>query len=220
MNEPPKRTSLLLKYYHRYLSDGNTAQFIASIAPRFSSSTIQRLMVSGSLEIKRAAALSLGLLGSSDCVGHLGPLLRSQDRRLRLVADDALRSIAAREGSTEQRQILEKVIRCNECGDFRMAYDLASEAIENFPQNAELYHQRSLASFQLDLVVNSIQDCLDCLKLNRYHYAAMVGLGYCYLELEDLMQALYWFRQALDVYPDIEPVRLQIMRLESSIQEL
>ena len=46
----------------------------------------------------------------------------------------------------------------------------------------------------------------------------MVGLGYCFMELEDFIQALYWFRQALDVYPDIEPVRIQITRLEKSLQ--
>lgn len=213
------RTSALLKHYHRYLVDGNTAQFIASIACRYSIATLQRLLTSGRLEDQRAAALALGLLGNSESTGLLGKCLRSQDRRLRLVADDALRSIASREGCVEQRRLLERVIRLNECGDFRRAYDLASQSISRFPKNAEYYHQRSLASFQLDLTAEAIQDCLDCLKLNGYHYAAMVGLGYCFLELNDSIQALYWFRQALDVYPDIEPVRIQILRLEKSIPE-
>lgn len=191
---------------------------IASIAGRFSLATIQRLLVSGNIESRRAAALSLGLLGNADCTNLLGQCLRSNDRRLRLVADDALRAIAAREGGMEQRQLLEKIIRLNECGDFRKAYDLASDALTKFPGGAEFLHQRSLASFQLDLVQEAVHDCLDCLKLNRYHYAAMVGLGYCFMELEDFIQALYWFRQALDVYPDIEPVRIQITRLEKSLQ--
>jgi len=202
------------------LSDGNTAQLIASIACRFSMATLHRILISGQLEVQRAAALALGLLGNSESASLLGQCLRSQDRRLRLVADDALRSIASREGCVEQRRLLERIIRLNECGDYRGAYDLASEAIATFPSNAEYFHQRSLASFQLDLTKEAIQDCLDCLKLSRYHYAAMVGLGYCFMELDDFVQALYWFRQALDVYPDIEPVRVQILRLEKSIQEL
>lgn len=218
MTAPAVRKSLLLKFYHRYLSDGNTAQLIASIASRFSLATLHRLLATGSIELQRAAALALGLLGNSDCTSALGPCLRSNDRRLRLVADDAMRSIVSREGTSEQRMLLERVIRLNECGDFRRAYDLSSEAFSSFPSGAEFLHQRSLASFQLDLIQEAIRDCLDCLKLNRYHYAAMVGLGYCFLEMDDCMQALFWFRQALDVYPDIEPIRVQILRLEKSIQ--
>jgi hypothetical protein len=38
------------------------------------------------------------------------------------------------------------------------------------------------------------------------------------MELGDLVKSLYWFRQALDVYPDLEPIRVQVSRLEKAIQ--
>lgn len=163
--------------------------------------------------------MGLGLLGDVCSIQVLGPLLRSNDRRLRLVVDDALRAIASREGSSEERQMLEQVIRFNECGNFEKANDLASQVIESSGGTAEFYHQRSLALFQLDLTQDAIKDCHQCLSMNRYHYAAMVGLGHCNFELGYLLDSLYWFRQALDVYPDLEPVRLQIRRLEKAIQE-
>jgi tetratricopeptide (TPR) repeat protein len=97
---------------------------------------------------------------------------------------------------------------------------LATEAIEADGGSPELFHQRSLALFQCEAIHHAIEDCRHVLKLNPFHYAAMVGLGHCHLELGDLIEALFWFRQALDTYPDLEPVRIQVRKLEKAIQEL
>ena len=102
----------------------------------------------------------------------------------------------------------------------RTVIELATEKIEASDGSPELYHQRSLALFQLDSIERSIEDCRKVLKLNSYHYAAMIGLGHCHLELGNLLEALFWFRQAIDVYPDLEPVRAQIRKLEKAIQGL
>lgn len=220
MEERAIRYSILLTYYQRYLNDGDTAQFIAAVARRYSVNTLQRLVCSGDRYARRAAALALGLLGDVRCYSVLGPLLRNRDRKLRLVVDDALRAIAAREGSANERQQLELIVRCNECGNFERSVDLATQLIESTGGTAEVYHQRSLALFQLDAIAHAIDDCRQALKLNEFHYAAMVGLGHCHLEVGDLLEALFWFRRAVDVYPDLEPVRLQIRRLEKAIQEL
>ncbi len=220
MEERITRYSILLTYYQRYLNDGETAQFIASVAKRYSVATLQRLVVAGDIYSQRASALALGLIGDARSIPVLGPMLRHRDRKLRLVVDDAIRAISAREGSSDQRQQLELVVRCNECGNYERAVDLATHLIENTGGSAEAYHQRSLAFFQLDSIDSAIDDCRQALKLNEFHYAAMVGLGHCHLELGDLLESLFWFRRAIDVYPDLEPVRLQIRRLEKAIQEL
>ena len=220
MEERATRYSILLTFYQRYLNDGETAQFIAAVAKRYSVSTLQRLAQSGDRFSRRAAALALGLLGDVFCYPVLGPLLKNRDRKLRLVVDDALRAIAAREGSAHQRQQLELVVRCNECGNYERSIELASQLIEETGGTAEIFHQRSLALFQVDCIDQAIADCRQTLKLNEFHYAALVGLGHCYLELGDLLESLFWFRRAVEVYPDLEPVRLQIRRLEKAIQEL
>ena len=220
MEDRATRYSILLTFYQRYLNDGETAQFIAAVARRYSVATLHRLAASGDKFSKRAAALALGLLGDMRCNPVLGPLLRSRDRKLRLVVDDALRAISAREGTAAQRQQLERIVRCNECGNFERSVDLATQLIDTTGGTAETYHQRSLALFQLDAISQAIDDCRQSLRLNPFHYAAMVGLGHCHLELGDLLESLFWFRQALDVYPDLETVRMQVRRLEKAIQEL
>lgn len=220
MEERATRHSLLLRFYHRYLSDSDTARFIASVSGRYSRATLERLVQSGDTYARRAAALALGLVGDGRSNVILGPLLRSADRKLRLVVDDALRSIWLREGSIQDRQLLERIVRLNECGEFESVVELATEKIATSDGSPELYHQRSLALFQLDSIDQAIEDCRKALKLNSYHYAAMIGLGHCHAERGDLLEALFWFRQAVDVYPDLEPVRVQIRRLEKTIQDL
>lgn len=220
MDERATRHSILLTFYQRYLNDGETAQFIASVACHYSVGTLQRLILNGDLYSRRAAALALGLIGDLSCTAVLGPLLRSNDRKLRLVVDDALRAISAREGTSAQRQQLELIVRCNECGNFEKTIELATEIIDSSGGTAEVFHQRSLALFQMDAVEHAIEDCRQALKLNEFHYAAMVGLGHCHLELGDLLESLFWFRRSLEIYPDLEPIRLQVRQLEKAIQEL
>ena len=220
MEERATRHSLVLRFYHRYLSDSDTARFIASVSGRYSQATLERLAQSGEIYARRASALALGLVGDGRSNVVLGPLLRSVDRKLRLIVDDALRSIWLREGSIQDRQLLERIVRLNECGEFESVIELASEKIAISGGSPELYHQRSLALFQLDSIEQAIDDCRKVLKLNAYHYAAMIGLGHCHTERGDLLEALFWFRQAIDVYPDLDPVRVQIRRLEKAIQGL
>jgi tetratricopeptide (TPR) repeat protein len=214
------RQSVLVKFYQRYLADGDTPLFITAIAQIYCISTLERLLLSGELQARRAAALALGLLGNTSSLPKLGPLLSSHDRKLRLVADDSLRAISARDGSAQDRHALESMTRLNECNQFEQAIALATECINTTGGTSELFHQRSLAYYQIDCIQNAIADCRQVLKMNPFHYAAMVGLGHCHLELGELIDSLFWFRQALDVYPDMEPIRVQVRRLEKTIQEL
>lgn len=214
------RFSILLRFYQRYLNDADTAQFIVSVARHYAIGTLQRLVQSGDVYSRRAAALAMGLIGDNSCIPVLGPLLRSADRKLRLVVDDGLRAISARDGTCAERQLLEAIVRCNECGNFEKTIELSTRLIDGAGGLAEAYHQRSLALFQMDSIEYAVEDCRQVLKLNEFHYAAMVGLGHCHLELGDLMEALFWFRRSLEVYPDLEPVRVQVRRLEKAIQEL
>lgn len=219
MDEKATRIAVLVRYYQRYLHDSDTARFIASVASRYSVAALHRVLEEGDVYRRRASALALGLVGNYSSNDFLGPLLRDKDRKLRLVVDDALRSIWARDGSIEHRHQLERIVRLNECGSYEQAIQCASGLVESATTFAEAYHQRSLALFNLGEVELAIEDCERVLQLNQFQYAAMIGLGHCYLELNDLNESLHWFRMALETYPDLEPVRVQVRRLEKAIQE-
>ncbi|MEC8557374.1 MAG: hypothetical protein VXZ82_20420 [Planctomycetota bacterium] len=220
MGQRATRYSQLLRFYHTYLREGDTPCFIRSVAQSYTLGSLERLILSGDKHTRRASAIALGLIGDISNMPTLGRLLSHPDRKLRLVVDDAVRSIAAREGTPYQRQQLELIVRANECGQFEDSIEMATESVEGGDSSAEIFHQRSLAFFQSDAIELAIEDCHQVLKLNEFHYGAMVGLGHCHLELGDLLEALNWFRNALIVFPDLEPVRMQVRQLEKAIQEL
>jgi tetratricopeptide (TPR) repeat protein len=213
------KISRLLKAYHDYLESSDTAQFVAGVARNYTNATLVTILDRCDILHRRAAALALGFLGDITCQESLGNALSSQDRRLRLVSDDSLRALWARDGSEEQRLMLDKIIRTNECDLFEEAVALCDQLLERAPKYVEAYNQRALALFHLRDFDRSINDCRQVLKLSRHHYGAWIGLGHCLLENGDVWGALDSFRMALSIYPDLEPVRLQIRTLERSLQE-
>lgn len=213
------KVSRLLKAYQDYLESSDTAQFVACIAKNYTNATLVTILDRCDVLQRRAAALALGFLGDITCQDSLGVALCSGDRRLRLVADDTLRALWARDASDEQRAMLDKIIRFNECDLFEESVALCDQLLENAPKYLEAYNQRALALFHLRDFERSIDDCRRVLKLSRFHYGAWIGMGHCLLENGDVWGALDSFRMALSIYPDLEPVRLQIRTLERSLQE-
>lgn len=213
------KVSRLLKAYQDYLESSDTAQFVASVARSYTNSTLVNILDRFDVLHRRAAALALGFLGDITCQDSLGNALSSSDRRLRLVADDTLRALWARDASDEHRATLDKIIRLNECDLFEESVALCDQLIENAPRYLEAYNQRALALFHLRDFDRSIDDCRRVLKLSRFHYGAWIGMGHCLLENGDVWGALDSFRMALSIYPDLEPVRLQIRTLERNLQE-
>jgi len=213
------KVSRLLKAYQDYLESSDTAFFVASVARNYTVPTLTAILNRCDILHRRAAALALGFLGDITCQESLGAALCSSDRRLRLVADDSLRAIWARDASDEQRSNLDKIIRLNECDLFEESVALCDQLIDGAPRYLEAYNQRALALFHLRDFDRSIDDCRRVLQISRYHYGAWIGMGHCLLENGDVWGALDSFRMALSIYPDLEPVRLQIRNLERSLQE-
>ena len=60
----------------------------------------------------------------------------------------------------------------------------------------------------------SIADCDEVLKRNPGHFGALSGLGEIYLQLEDDVKALEWYRRALEVNPNMVGVEMKIRMLE------
>lgn len=211
--------SQLLKAYQAYLEEGNTAAFVAALATKYSQGTLLRLAESPEVVTRRAAAMSLGLIGDTACNGVLGRLLSDGDRKVRLVADDSMKAVWSRAGYPRMRQRLNQLSRLLDCSRFEQATEVADAMIAEGCEIPEAYTQRGLARFYLDDGQGAIDDCHRALDLNPYHYVAWIGIGHVYLENADPLQALSSFRQALCLYPDIEVIRCQVKRLEKAFQE-
>lgn len=213
----PRRTSLE-RLYHRYLETENTAAFITGVSERYLLSTLERLAWGGGHVLRRAAVMAVGFLGDYSHNAILGRGLNDKDRGVRLLADSGIRQLWRRDGNTSQRQALSRICRLNQNDQYRQTIREATSLIDEVAHFAEAWNQRAVAYFALREFEDAANDCHQTLELNAYHFGAAVGLGHCYLQLDEPFAALENFRRALALNPDLEDVRGQIEMLERTLE--
>lgn len=209
----------LIHFYHRFLRDENSARFIRSVTDHYMVPTLARLAMGGDRTTRRAAILALGFVGTYELNPLFGRALLDRDRGVRLIAENSIRDIWRRDGLDIHQRRLDLIVRYNGSGQFLRAAREATELISECPWYAEAWNQRAIAYFQLEMYEQSANDCQQTLDLNPYHFAAIVGMGQCYLEMQDGLGALECFRRGLQIHPDLEAVRIQVEYLERALEE-
>lgn len=202
-----------------YLHDENTAKFVAAVSQRYTIGSLERLAEFGDRIARRAATMALGFTATYSSNHVLGQRMRDEDRGVRLLAENGIREVWFRDGSELQQNRLKSIARMNRSDQYLQAVVDASRFIEESPWFAEAWNQRAIAYFHLGRYLDSANDCQQTLELNPYHYAAAVGMGMSYLEMEDLRAALDCFRRALKLNPDLEDVRTRIVLLKQSLKK-
>lgn len=214
----PRQPSLDI-LYQRYLNHEESASFIAAVAAGYTIGTLERLAEFGQRTSRRAATMALGFLGDYRSNDVMGRRLSDEDRGVRMLAENSIRELWYRDGSTSQRQMLQVIIRMNNSEQSAVAATrLASELIDEAPFFAEAWNQRAIAHFQRGRFDDSANDCLQTLELNPYQFASAVGMGQCYLEMNEPQPALECFRRALKLNPCLEDVRAQVTYLERALE--
>jgi tetratricopeptide (TPR) repeat protein len=207
-----------LVFYEQYLDHQDSANFIRLVAESYACGTLERLTRSPLRETRRAAVFALGLLGEYESNHSVGVALLDGDRTVRTLADNAIRSIWTRMGSSAERQELGIIIRMNAAQQYRDVVVRATELLAQAPWFAEVWHQRAAAHFALKQFAESIRDNHESLEINPYHFVAAASMGQAYLELENPVSALECFRRALRLNPDLEGVRVQVVRLTRNVE--
>ena len=207
----------VVKSYHRFLEDENSAQFIADVSDSYTPATLMRIFYGGNRLARRASILAIGFLGDFDQNEPMGQALADTDRAVRLLAEHNIRRIWRRQGSSNERTMIERLEQLNQQANFDSVVDLATQIIANNDQLGEAWNQRAIAWSTLGEYQNAIDDCRITLLCNRYHFPAAVGMGQAYLNLDDAFRALDSFRIALKINPDLESLRSQVRKLEEIV---
>lgn len=217
MSDQILRYPKLDKFYQQFLNDEDSAAFIHSCSQVYSLGTLERLARCGGRTTRRAAVLGLGFLADFRFNDTLGRALHDSDRAVRLLADHGIRQLWLRDGNAHQQQMLRQVARLNNRHRLYEAIELSDTLIEINPGIAEAWNQRAIAKYGLEQFGEAIDDCRESVHLNRFHFAAVLGVANCYLQMDDAFFALEFFRTALSINPDLESVRGQISHLERSL---
>jgi tetratricopeptide (TPR) repeat protein len=205
-------------HYLRFLDSEDSAGFIRTIAQRYTLPSLERLAEMGRTNSRRGAILALSFLGDYRQNATLGRAMHDDDRGVRMLADNGVRELWRRDGNISQRRALANISRLNMAERFTDVVRLATRLIDEAPWFAEIWNQRAIALFNLRNFEASANDCHQTLELNPYHFPAAVGMGHCYLEMEDGLAALECFRRALKLNPDLEEVRAQVDYLQRSLE--
>jgi tetratricopeptide (TPR) repeat protein len=211
-------TPRLDQLYHRYLDTEESAAFIHSVSRHYLLTTLERLASCGQHVSRRAAVLAIGFLGNFSHNAILGRALHDRDRAVRLLADNGIRSLWRRDGSDRQQQSLQRICRLNDNQQHLAAIEAASQLISEAAWFAEAWNQRAIGHFALQRWEDAANDCHQTLEINAYHFGAAVGMGHCYLEMDDPFAALECFRRAVKLNPDLEDVRAQIEYLQRTLE--
>jgi len=214
-----RRVACLAQFYHEYVENQDSAGFIRLVSTRYTRGTLERLAEVGDRETRRAAVLALGYVGDYGCNTTLGKALHDSDRGVRTLAENGLRGVWCRAGSSDERQQLAITIRSNTSQHYREAAVQAGRLIERAPWFAEAWNQRAIAHFGLGRYAESIYDCRQALELNPYHFGAAAGMGQCHLLLGNRTTALECFRRALRLNPELEGVRASVTYLERVLKK-
>lgn len=213
------RQARLIRMFRCYLVDEDSARFISDLSQHYTVRTLERLAEYGNRTTRRAATLAIGFVGGYESNNTLGRRMNDEDRSVRLLAENGIRELWCRDGSSEDRVRLQNVIRCNRARQYMPAVHDATRLIEDAPWFAEAWNQRAVAQYFLTHYTQAVHDCHQTLELNPYHYAAAVGMAHCYLELDDARAALECFRRAVKLNPDLEDVRTRISFLRQAFEE-
>jgi tetratricopeptide (TPR) repeat protein len=212
------RRTALERLYHRYLETENTAAFVKSVSEKYLLGTLERLADGGNPVLRRAAVMAVGFLGDYSHNAILGRALNDDDRGVRLLADSGIRQLWRRDGNPRQQERLWRICRLNQNDQYAEAIHEATALIDEAAHVAEAWNQRAVAEFALQRFEDAANDCHQTLEMNAYHFGAAVGMGHCYLQLDEPFAALENFRRALVLNPDLEEVRGQIGFLERALE--
>jgi len=212
--------SLLVDYFNAFVQDQDIETFKSRVAARYNEGSLGRILSTSRVATaRRAAVLSLGLLGSFEGSNPLlGRALADRDPIARSMAEDALWSVWFRADTPEHNGLLDRVRVLIGRQQLKEAEALATRLIAIAPNFAEAYNQRAFAYFLEGRLAESAADCQRVLARNPFHIGAIEGLAKCQLGLDRPHDALLSLRRALKLRPHNDSLREMVKSLEMAME--
>ena len=163
-------------------------------------------------DVVKVAAACLGLVGTSSECPVLAGALHHDDSVVVAMADHALRRIWFRQGPPEACRRLCQAVYLIEQGHHHRAVAVLSKVISGAPWFAEAYNQRAVARYLSGAYVEAIADARLVLRLNPGHFAALAGIGSCFVRLGRFAEALQTYRSVLQIHPRLDGIRQSVRR--------
>ncbi len=170
-------------------------------------------------QVRRRAASRLGEVGVMSDTAALQRALRDADDGTREQAEKAMWRIWGRSGDRRVDKLYQAGVEQMSGGELRKSIATFTRIIELNPGFAEGWNKRATLYFLLGEYQKSLADCAQVIKRNPYHFGALAGYGQIYLRLEDYERSLEYFQRALELNPNMDSVKFNLLVLERLIEQ-
>lgn len=199
-----------VNYFKRYDLDGLAAE----LREHWTSDELVALLASECDDTVKVAAACLGLVGTWSACGALARTLHHDDALVVSMAEHALWLIWFRHPDPQICRDLQRAVRLIDRGREREAIGQLDDLIARAPDFAEAFNQRAIACCFVEHPLDAVADCKRAVRLNPQHFAALAGMGHCFVQLSCYHEALQAYRAALNIHPRMEGVRQSIRQLQ------
>lgn len=206
---------LLIDLVSPALRDGQADAIADLVLSRWHPRQLCPLLAHDDVDVRRVAAITLGLVGDATVVDSLLRSLHDPDMQVNRMAEHSLWSIWFRSCDPRAADPFR-------AGIGMMARDLYDCAIASFRQAqtidrafAEAFNQCAVAHFFLQQWDQSLDDCQETLRRVPQHFGALASMGHCYTQLGQLDNAVACYRKALSINPRMAAVRTAVQRISS-----
>jgi tetratricopeptide (TPR) repeat protein len=168
---------------------------------------IGKLLASADTDVRRVAAISLGMIGTRKEIPILARALHDPDDCVNKMAEHSLWSIWFRLCKPEAAKPFQAGVALLEAQDYRAAIEHFQIASNMDPEFAEAFNQCAIAHYLLGEHDESIRDCIKTIQLMPSHFGAMAGIGHNYCEKGECCKAIDHYRKALEINPRLQELK-------------
>lgn len=191
-------------------------EFRQSVRNNYNEATLVRLLKHGDPQVRQAAVLALGIIGTIASNLGVAEALKDDDGLVRRFAHDALWEIWFRGTDANHCWALQQALQLSDTLEILPALD---DLIESAPDYAEAHNQRAILYFRRGEYARCVAECKTVLRLNPVHFAAAAGMGQSYLKMRKPRAALRAFEMALEIYPSLDDLQDAVRTLQDVLGE-
>jgi len=207
-----------LEVLHPALESGDRDRVVAAVRSRWLPPQLCPLVQSPEPDVRRVAALVLGMVGDRRVTDCLARALRDPDETVHQMAEHARWSIWFRSGRPSAVKPFREGLEMLNQRAYQASIAWFREAFAADPDFSEAYNQIAIAHFFLRQWGESLEDCGQAVKLTPTHFGAIAGMGHCLMELGDLSRAFQCYRQSLTINPRMPAIASAVGRLQTSLR--
>ena len=167
---------------------------------------------------RREGLVRLAEIGTAEDVPYMMTLLYDHDRFVRGMAEQALWGLWLRANDVTVDGDFQRSISMIRHSEHKKAIETLDRIIDYKPGFAEAWNKRGDAYYHLGQYDQALADYQQTIRLNPYHFGAMQSCGEIWLERADAPRSAEYFRQALDLNPNLFGVAMMLRELEQLLE--